>query len=244
MSDFITLQQASELSGKSLITIRRLVKELIESKDPEIKKVLKGGKLAENANVPYLIYREFLIEKLGLTNQTTTHEYSNAKVNTQQGEPMSSQMSKQNEQTTTHETTQDTGTSTHLSTQILQAKEETIAILKDQLKQKDEQIKQMLERDRERNLLFKNFQSALQIEAPKNPGAAEENSEVIVTDIPEVSNQKNNQKVITQEKKTTTQVTNHKAKSKQKSKELPKHFNKPAAPEKPQKKGFLKRIFG
>lgn len=45
MSDFITLQQASELSGKSLITIRRLVKELIDNNEPDIKKVLKGVSL-------------------------------------------------------------------------------------------------------------------------------------------------------------------------------------------------------
>jgi hypothetical protein len=174
MSDFITLQQASILTGKSLITIRRFVNGLLEANDPDLHSVLKGGKLSKRQNEPYRIDKNFLLSKV--SNRASTPDYSSAYSNTQQNEAMRTQSNTQNPQINTHETTQEYARINHASTQIIQAKDETIAILREQLKEKDEQIKAMLERDRERNILFRNFQGALQIEAPKTPAADDEHS--------------------------------------------------------------------
>ncbi len=174
MGDFITLQQASMLTGKSLITIRRFVNGLLDANDPELHNVLKGGKLSKNQNEPYRIDKTFLLSKM--SNRASTPDYSSAYAETQPNEGMSTQTSKQNPQASTHETTQEDAGTNHVSTQVIQAKDGTIAILREQLKEKDERIKTMLERDRERNMLFRNFQGALQIEAPKTPAADDEQS--------------------------------------------------------------------
>jgi hypothetical protein len=49
----------------------------------------------------------------------------------------------------------------------VKAKDETIAILKKQLEEKDEQIKTLLERSRETNVLLKGYQDRYLLEAPK-----------------------------------------------------------------------------
>ncbi len=174
MSDFITLKQASILTGKSLITIRRFVNGLLDANDPDLPNVLKGGKLSKNQNEPYRTDKNLLLSKMA--NRASTPDYSSAYSNTQQNEAASTQTNTQNPQMSRHESTQEYAGTSHASTQIIQAKDETIAILREQLKEKDEQIKAMLERDRERNILFRNFQGALQIEAPKTPAADDEQS--------------------------------------------------------------------
>jgi hypothetical protein len=90
------------------------------------------------------------------------------------------QSTRQPSQKPVHQTSQEQKS---IDISVLKAKEETIikqdetiAILKEQLKQKDEQIKEMLKRDGERNILFHKFQDALMLEAPKKSDAS--------TDIP------------------------------------------------------------
>ncbi len=174
MGDFITLQQASILTGKSLITIRRFIKDLLDANEPDLHNILKGGKLSKSQNEPYLIDKDFLLSKM--SNRAGTPDYSSAYSNTHPNEAAHTQTSTRNPQMNRHGNNQEYAGITRESTQVIQAKDETIAILREQLKEKDEQIKAMLERDRERNILFRNFQGALQIEAPKTPSADDEQS--------------------------------------------------------------------
>ena len=135
MSDFITLQQASILTGKSLITIRRFVKGLLDANEPDLHNVLKGGKLSKSQNEPYRIDKNFLLTKM--SNRANTPDYSSAYAETLPNETTSTQTNTQNPQTSRYETTQKNAGITHASTQVVQAKDETIAILREQLKEKD-----------------------------------------------------------------------------------------------------------
>ena len=74
MSDFITLQQASILTGKSLMTLRRFVNGLLDANEPDLHNILKGGKLSTSQNDPYRIDINFLLAKM--SNRANTPDYS------------------------------------------------------------------------------------------------------------------------------------------------------------------------
>ena len=136
MSDFITLQQASILTGKSIITIRRFVKDLLDANEPDLPNILKGGKLSKSQNEPYRVDKNFLLAKM--SNWASTHNHSSAYAETQPNEAASTQTNTQDPRMSRHETTQEGAGITHVSTQVIQAKDETVAILREQLKEKDE----------------------------------------------------------------------------------------------------------
>ncbi len=244
MGDFITLQQASILTGKSLITLQRFVNGLLDANEPDLHNVLKGEKLSKSQNEPYRIDKNFLLAKM--SNRASTPDYSSAYAETQPNEAASTQTNTQNPQMSRHESTQEDAGITHVSTQVIQAKDETIAILREQLKEKDEQIKAMLERDRERNILFRNFQGALQIEAPKTSPAGDEQSPT--TQEQAMSNQDLAPDWLKPEKARDTQTPatskKHPAKRTTRAKNgTPKAFQKSKDNEQP-KKGIFGRLFG
>jgi len=115
MNTHVTIQQAVQETGKSLSTIRRVVKRL-----PKESVIEQDGK--------YLIDRAALFAELGLTTQN--------QVSTQpvQVDSQPSQMSSQ-----------------------VDTQPDIVAILTEQLRIKDEQIAQLLERQRETNILMNNL---------------------------------------------------------------------------------------
>jgi hypothetical protein len=143
--EMLSIAEASQLTGKSQITIRRLIKRLI-SQDNQ-----KSSQLINLDNTGYRIEKSYLLEQVSSQGQdgyaeTNHHEYAKST-------HVNSQTTMQNEQ---------------VSSQVIKAKDETIALLTEQLKKKDEQIAELLQRDKERNILFHKFQDALMLEAPKN----------------------------------------------------------------------------
>jgi hypothetical protein len=245
MSEFITLQQASILTGKSLITLRRFVNGLLDANEPDLHNVLKGGKLSKSQNEPYRIDKNFLLAKM--TNRVNTHDYSPAYAETQPNEAASTQTNTQNPQMSRHRSNQEEAGTNHVSTHLIQAKNETIAILREQLKEKDEQIKAMLERDRERNILFRNFQGALQIEAPKTP-SVDGDEQSPTTHEQAMSNQEPAPDWLKAEKAREVQTPatgkKHPAKRTTRAKNgTPKAFQKGKDNEQP-KKGIFGRLFG
>lgn len=115
MNTHVTIQQAVAETGKSVSTIRRVVKRLAKESIIE-----QDGK--------YLIERAALFAELGLTTQN--------QVSTQpvQVDSQPSQMSSQ-----------------------VDTQPDIVAILTEQLRIKDEQIAQLLERQREANILMNNL---------------------------------------------------------------------------------------
>lgn len=113
MNTHLTIQEAVNETGKSVSTIRRVVKRLSKDAISE-----QDGK--------YLIERSALYAALGLSSQP------------EQAEQVSSQMDSQPSQMTTQVSSQP----------------DIVAILTEQLRVKDEQIQQLLERQREQNVLL------------------------------------------------------------------------------------------
>ena len=115
MNTHVTIQQAVAETGKSVSTIRRVLKRLAKESIIE-----QDGK--------YLIERAALFAELGLTTQN--------QVSTQpaQVDSQPSQMSSQ-----------------------VDTQPDIVAILTEQLRIKDEQIAQLLERQREANILMNNL---------------------------------------------------------------------------------------
>src|SRR5688500_11043444 len=70
-------------------------------------------------------------------------------------------------QKATQEDTQQLSQDGQGDTQLLKAKDETIAILKTEIDRLHGEIGELLERDKERNILFHKFQDALLLDAPK-----------------------------------------------------------------------------
>lgn len=129
MNTHVTIQEAVSETGKSASTIRRAIKRL--SKDA-IKE--QDGK--------YLVERSALFAALGLTTLNSQNE---------QAEQVSSQSSQVDIQPS-QMSSQPPGQVSSQSSQT-----DIVAILTEQLRIKDEQIAQLLERQRETNVLMNNL---------------------------------------------------------------------------------------
>jgi hypothetical protein len=135
----LNIQEASQITGKSEKTIRRLIKHLLKIDKNAAKKIQQ---------TPYPGGFTYRIDKEYILTQT---QFPAQKV-TQEGTPGDSQRLLQDGQEVT---------------QLLKAKDETIAILKTEIDRLHGEIGELLERDKERNILFHKFQDALLLEAPK-----------------------------------------------------------------------------
>ena len=231
--DLLSIEEASQLTKKNPTTIRRLIKKLLQT-DQESKDKIQQEKTVSGFR--YKIDKTYL-----LTHAQPISSPIQESIQQPKHQPL---------QIPAH---QDRQEQKLVDVSLLKAKDETIvkqdetiAILKEQLKQKDEQIREMLKRDGERNILFHKFQDALMLEAPKkNPTS---------TDIPaqEVTHQPIHQAVhqdrqpIQAEQPGT--ITNYQQKGsveKQKtpkpSHKQPQKFKSKAAeqPKKQEKKGFF-----
>ena len=158
--DFITIREATEITGKADITIRRLIKQLIKQNNPEATQMIKqeraGGGFIYKISTDYLL-KEFKISEVAKKPEEKKEFIDTIK----------------KEQPETPETVE-----------VLKAKNEIINLLKGELYKKDGQLKtkdwqigslgkkidSLIERDHETNVILKSLQDRVfMLEAPKTP---------------------------------------------------------------------------
>jgi len=149
----ITLPQASEQTGKHEDTLRRLIKNLLKT-DLEAKEKIKQEKTVRGFH--YLIDEEYLFQHVQPLQIRKSKKSANDKMASNQ--PLHQPMNNVAHQPLINKP--------QPSYAEVKAKDETIAILKNQLEEKDEQIKTLLERSRETNILLKGYQDKYLLDAP------------------------------------------------------------------------------
>jgi hypothetical protein len=147
----LTLPRASKLTGRHEDTIRRLIKKLL-NEDQQAGEKIKQEKTVRGFH--YLIDQEYLLKHLQPL-QEATQLAKDANSDRASNQSMQQPLSKGRQQPLQQGTHQPLYQPTHAE---LKAKDETITILKKQLEQKDEQIRQLIERGREANILLKGYQ--------------------------------------------------------------------------------------
>jgi hypothetical protein len=154
----LTLPQASKQTGRHEDTIRRLIKNLLKT-DSQAKEKIKQEQTVRGFH--YLVDEEYLLQHLqplqtrnsknSVIDKTASNQPMNQRLNNVEHQPM-----KNSHQAMFQPTLAE-----------LKAKDETIAILKKQVEAKDEQIKTLLERSRETNILLRGYQDKYLLEAPQ-----------------------------------------------------------------------------
>ena len=175
--EWLTIAQASELTGKSEHAIRRLIKHLIET-DKKAEEKIKHEPIA-NGSFRYSIEKNYLL--LHVPSPSTQDNEYLTQSNTQSNMRPSMQSDTQpNIRPNGQKSSQNLQPNTQGYDLLLIAKDETIEVMKNQIKQRDEQLKQkddqirkkdeqinqFLERDRETNILLKGYQDRYLLEAP------------------------------------------------------------------------------
>ncbi len=166
---YLTIKEASELSGRSEITIRRLIKQMLKSPTQETTQMIRQDRQSDNPQSPF-IYKvniELIRQTFNLPTQETTQ------VDTQEQAPDYAPPTQVPMQTTT-QPEQVSSQAVETPTQMLR---EVVDLLKDQVRIKDTQITglsktvdQLIERDRETNIILKGLQDRLYLlEAPQKP---------------------------------------------------------------------------
>lgn len=165
MQDYITIKEASKLTGKSKITIRRFIKTVYKQAN-DLGNITDNNQSVIIDNVPvikiearegkqtYFLQKDFLLKNID--NRGFTQDYIQ---DTNQNNPEDKQNTNQdNHQNNTQDPNQAIA-------------QDYIQTLKDQLKEKDTQINQLLERTRESNLIINSLQNKiLLLESPKKRG--------------------------------------------------------------------------
>jgi len=200
----LTLPQASKQTGKHEDTLRRLIKNLLKT-DLQAKEKIKQEQTVRGFH--YLIDEEYLLQHLQPLQTKKSKKSVNNKAASNQ--PLHQPMNNVAHQPLTNKP--------QPSYAEVKAKDETIAILKNQLEEKDEQIKTLLERSRETNILLKGYQDKYLLDVPgmnQKPAKSTQPSDDASHNVPEK-----------QSAKTTANSRPHKF--------------KPKKVDKPKKKGLL-----
>ena len=136
--DFITIREATRLTGKADITIRRLIKRLIRQNNPETTQMIKQEQVGEG--FIYKISKDYLLKELEISEPVKEPELKEKKE--------LADKTAEKQQTETPEIVR-----------------EVIKTLKSQIYIKDKQIDslgnkidQLIERDRETNIILKGLQ--------------------------------------------------------------------------------------
>ena len=168
-NDFLTIKQAAELTNKSTITIRRLIKLLLMQNDPEVIHLIKQKQ--GRGGFIYKVKQDLIRQKYNLPTQKD-----------KQKENLPTQ--KIEDDKVTQKQKPKTSNNANVNIEVLEAKTEIINILKGELYKKDHQMKtkdwqigslgkkidNLIERDRETNILIKGLQDKVfMIEEAKNP---------------------------------------------------------------------------
>lgn len=164
----LTIAESAKITGKHPDTIRRLIKRLLKEdgkdKNNITQELLNGG-------FSYRISKDYLLSHIQVPSATVEmpmQEPMHANMHTKFANGHADAQSKINQQKQPH-LGMHTDTQAHsmqagsADTQVLR---ETIEILKGQLREKDKQIEQLLERARETNFLLKGYQDRYLLEAP------------------------------------------------------------------------------
>jgi hypothetical protein len=166
----LTIAESARLTGKHPDTIRRLIKRLLKEDNKaenNIKQELVSGGFS------YRIAKDYLLERIPMPSagvKTPMQEHMHTDMHTkfadgQQNPQDNLQQSKQPHRGMHTDGQANSIQSYDAAPQLLR---ETIELLKEQLREKDKQIEQLLERDRETNILLKGYQDRYILEAPKH----------------------------------------------------------------------------
>src|SRR3954471_11487985 len=154
--NLITIADAAKLTGRHEKTIRRWIKKQLET-DPQVNENIVREAIASGFS--YRVDKDYLLAH-------------------------SPTLDNPPEQPTGHSTGQDTEhppeQPIHPSDPLIAAKDETIELLKEQVRQqqnelssKNDQLKTMLERLREQHILLKGYQEKYLLEAPRSQEGAD-----------------------------------------------------------------------
>jgi hypothetical protein len=160
MDGFLSLKEAALFSGRSESTLKRLIARVLDEhrhNQSLIDQIIRKRQAAKGYF--WFISKEFLIKEFGLGEPGGDRDRSSERSKTQTGEPV-------DDRAAGHRTLES----------------EIIAILKEQLRVKDEQIRNFQERDKEYNILLKTFQDKLFL---LEGGRTQENPEVRQEQTPE-----------------------------------------------------------
>lgn len=134
-NEFITIGEAAQLTGRTSIDVMRLIKDRLQDSGLEIESIMK--KEQRGPLTMYLIHKGFLLEQFHASQEI--QEEQEVKIEQPQG-----------------------------AGELFQAKEEMISILRGIIETKDKQmedlskkIDQLIERDRETNILLKGLQERM-----------------------------------------------------------------------------------
>ena len=156
----LTLTQASKLTGRHEDTIRRVIKHLLKTDEVAEEKITQEKTVR---GFRYLIDQEYLLSKLQPLHQPSQSD-NEGNNGTASDKPLHQPLNNVGNQPL-YQSPQDGLQPLYAE---LKAKDETIEILKKQLDQKDDQIRQLLERGRETNILLKGYQEKYLLEAPRD----------------------------------------------------------------------------
>lgn len=210
----LTIQEATQITGKSQKTIRRLIKRLLQTDKSASKKIQQVPYLG---GFTYKIDQDYLVQQFQLPTPVDT-------LNNPSGTPQSVQEG-------SHSVPNDDA--------LLKSKDETISVLKTEIDQLHKTIGELLERDKERNILFHKFQDALMLEAPKQRVDTDNLS------VQEVTSQDVQEGRQEEQSKPQSSDINHQQKAKsgkqETGKSIRKQTNKSKSTkhEQPKKKGFF-----
>lgn len=204
--DFITIREATQLTGKADITIRRLIKDLIKQNNPEATQMIRQEQTG--GGFIYKISKDYLLKKLNINKAVKKSEPKEKKEIPEDWEK--------------------TG-----KIEIPEIIREVIKALKNQIYIKDKQIEslsnkidQLIERDRETNIILKGLQDRVfLLEGAK----MSQNRQNRAENEPEMA------EIYQEPQKAEKEPTNEPTSEKQ--------ANKTEIKEKPKKKGFFSRLF-
>lgn len=215
----LTIQEASQVTGKSQKTIRRLIKRLLQTDKSASKKIQQ---VPYPGGFTYKIEQDYLLGQFQPPTPADTLSNSNR--------------IPQSGQEDIHRIPSDDP--------LLKSKDETISVLKTEIDQLHKTIGELLERDKERNILFHKFQDALMLEAPKQRVDTDNLSVQKVTSQDVQEDRQEGQA------KPQSLDINHQQKEKKGKQEASKsnrkqsHKSKSTKQEQPKKKGFLSFLTG
>jgi len=172
--DFLTIEQAAELAGRSTLTIRRLIKLLLKQNNPEAIQMIKQKQW--RGGFIYKVKEDLIRQKYNLPNQKSKQNEKLPKQKIKDDQATQKQKSKPNSKA-------------NVNIKVLEAKAEIINLLKGELHKRDHQIKtkdwqigslgkkidNLIERGRESNIILKGLQDRVfMLEAPRKTGPKNE----------------------------------------------------------------------
>jgi len=196
--DFITIREATKITDKADITIRRLIKQLIKQNNPEATQMIKQEQQGQGRGFIYKINKDYLLKELKISEPVKETEQKEKK-----------EFPKSREKTGKTETPE-------IVREVIKTLKSQIYIKDKQIDSLSGKIDQLIERDRETNIILKGLQDRVFL----LEGAKIRQNEAEMDKEPQKA-----------EKEPTNEPTSK------------KQANKTEIKEKSKKKGFFSRLF-